>query len=74
MIEEYSAPEFTFRFVEFNPRRHMRGAPAARVAVSEDGSDEEWLWMTVRDIQLNIKEFGPNDELFKALNAYRAGK
>lgn len=61
-----------FRFVEFNPRRAMRGAEAARVAVIEDG-EEDWLWMSKRDVDLNIKEFGPHPELVKAQMAYANG-
>jgi len=59
----------TFRFIEFNQRRAIRGADAARVAVIEDGQ-EDWLWMSKRDIALNIKQFGPSDELLKAQLAY----
>jgi hypothetical protein len=58
-----------FRFIEFNDRRWLRGADAARVAVIEDG-EEDWLWMSKRDISLNIKEFGPHIELVKAQLAY----
>jgi hypothetical protein len=58
-----------FRFIEFNPRRAIRGADAARVAVIED-CQEDWLWMSQRDIALNIKQFGPSDELLKAQLAY----
>lgn len=58
-----------FRFIEFNPRRAIRGADAARVAVIED-CQEYWLWMSERDIALNIKQFGPSDELLKAQLAY----
>jgi len=56
-----------WRFIEFNPRRDMRGADAARVEVGEDG---EWLWMSKRDIKNNIRDFGDHPELQKALNAY----
>lgn len=61
-----------FRFVEYNPRRAMRGAEAVRVAVIENG-DEDWLWMSKRDVDLNIKEFGPHPELVKARLAYVKG-
>ena len=61
-----------FRFIEFNPRRAMRGADAARVAVIEDG-EEDWLWMSKRDIAANLKQFGPSDELLKAKLAYEEG-
>lgn len=57
-----------WRFIEFNPRRNLRGAPAARVE-----ADGEWLWMTLKDIRNNIKEFGDHPELQKALNAYKTG-
>ena len=55
-----------FVFVEFNPRRKSRGVEAARVSV-----DGDWLWMSKRDIQNNIKEFGPHPELLKALSQYQ---
>lgn len=58
-----------FRFVEFNHRRYERGADAARVAVIENG-DEEWLWMSRRDIAKNMMTFGRHPELLKAYNAY----
>ena len=61
-----------FRFIEFNPRRAMRGAEAARVAVIEDG-EEDWLWMSKKDINANIKQFGPHVELLKAQLAYVNG-
>jgi len=55
-----------FKFIEFNPRRKARGAEAARVAC--DGS---WLWMSKRDVELNIRDFGPHPELLKALESYK---
>ena len=58
-----------FRFIEFNERRAIRGAEAARVAVIESG-EEGWLWMSKRDLDLNIKEFGPHAELVKAMIVY----
>lgn len=60
----------TFRFIEFNPRRASRGAPAARVEVLGDGCDY-WLWMTPRDIRKNIAAHGDCAELQKALNSYK---
>ena len=58
-----------FRFIEFNDRRRMRGAEAARVSVIEDGI-EDWIWMSKRDVSMNIKTFGPHPELVKAQLAY----
>ena len=60
-----------FRFIEFNKRRALRGADAARVAVIQEDGEEDWLWMNQRDIAANIKEFGPCDELAKAKAAYK---
>lgn len=60
-----------FRFIEFNSRRAMRGAGAARVeATDDDGS--EWLWMSKRDITKNMTQFGRHPELIKAHEAYKA--
>lgn len=61
-----------FRFIEFNPRCALRGADAARVAVIEAG-EEDWLGMSKRDIDANLKQFGPSDELLKAKLAYVEG-
>ena len=58
-----------FRFIEFNDRRAMRSAPAARVEVDPSG---EWLWMTRNDIRLNIRDHGEHAELRKAMDAYGA--
>jgi len=58
-----------FKFIEYNHRRAMRGAAAARVEVDTDG---EWLWMTPSDIWKNMKSFGAHPELQKALDAYKA--
>ncbi|MCG9054426.1 hypothetical protein LH442_00220 [Laribacter hongkongensis] len=61
-----------FRFVELNSRRANRGADAARVAVIQDG-EEDWLWMSRRDIDQNINKFGEHPELLKAKQAYVNG-
>lgn len=58
-----------FRLIEFNDRRWMRGADAARVSVIQDGEDD-WLWMSKRDVSMNIKQFGPHPELIKAQLEY----
>ncbi len=62
--------DIDFRFEEFNPRRAVRGAEATRVVVIEDG-EEDWLWMSKRDIAKNIMQFGQHPELVKAHNAYK---
>lgn len=59
-----------FKFEEFNECRAMRGARAARVIVTDDGGEEDWLWMSRTDIQKNIQKFGHHPELLKAKLAY----
>jgi hypothetical protein len=66
MASELAADCPKFKFIEFNDRRRFRGANAARVE-----ADGEWLWMSKRDIQLNIRDFGPHPELLKALERYK---
>lgn len=61
-----------FKFIEFNPRRAIRGADAARVEVTYDDGESEWLWMSKRDISKNMMAFGRCDELTKAHQAYAA--
>ena len=56
-----------WQLVRFNPRRNARKAPAAELRV-----DGECLWMTVKDIKNNIRDFGDHPELQKALQAYKA--
>ena len=68
-----SDPVTTFRFVEFNPFRHRRGAVACRVEVLHDSEPVDWLWMSKKDIRANIKLFGECQELRKALDAYKTG-
>lgn len=58
-----------WRFIEFNPRRAIRGAEAARVEIDPEG---DWLWMSKQDIAKNMMRFGAHPELQKAHDAYRA--
>jgi hypothetical protein len=61
-----------FEFVQFNPRRLLRGAEGARVKVTyESGSD--LLWMSEQDIRRNIMWYGKVPGLMKALEAYKLG-
>lgn len=58
-----------FTFVEFNPVRDFRGAPAARVRVTT-ASGDSLLWMTERNIAENAKLYGWSEGLLQARNAY----
>lgn len=62
-----------FRLIEFNPRRASRGAEAARVEVTYSEGDMDELWMSPRDIRNNMREFGKQEGLQKALEAYGQG-
>jgi len=55
----------TFQLIRFNPRRDLRGAPAAEVLVNGVP-----LWMTRADIMNNIRDFGWHSELQKAIEYY----
>ena len=55
-----------FKMVEFNPRRFARGAEAVRMDV-----DGEWIWMSRKDIDANIRIFGRHPELVKAQECYQ---
>lgn len=59
-----------FRFEEFNQRRHMRGAEAARVTWVNDQGEEDSLWMSPADIRSNILEHGPHYGLLVAASHY----
>lgn len=62
-----------FRLIEFNPRRATRGAEAARVEVTYSDGDVDILWMSPQDIRKNMREFGQQAGLQKALEAYGRG-
>ena len=59
-----------FRFEEFNPRRHMRGAEAARVTWINDQGEEDTLWMSPADICGNVLLHGPHYGLLVAASQY----
>jgi hypothetical protein len=59
-----------FRLIEFNDRRWIRGAEAARVAVIDDSGEEDWLWMSKRDVAKNMETHGRCEELSKAYLEY----
>lgn len=61
-------PRFTF--IEYNHRRACRKTEAARVEVEYEGR-AGWLWMSARDLEKNLEQFGECAELRKALEAYR---
>lgn len=62
-----------FRFIEFNKRRQMRGAEAARVEIIHSEGDHDWVWMSAGDLHGNICLFGKHEALTQALNAYGHG-
>ena len=63
------ADDFTFTFIEFNPRRAARGARAARVDVNGD-----LIWMSLTDLEKNIRIFGPLEAFTRAIEAYKNGR
>lgn len=63
-------PEFTFRFIEFNPKRNWRRVAAARVAVIVDGVEDDVLWMSEKDIRNNLEIFGQQPDLLTGLAYY----
>jgi hypothetical protein len=62
-----------FRFIEFNKRRQMRGADAARIEIIYAEGDHDWLWMSAGDLHSNIRQFGEHEALTEALKAYGKG-
>ena len=63
-------PEFTFRFMDFNPIRHRRGLPASRVVVIVDGVEDDVVWMGEKDLRNNLEIFGEHAALRHALAHY----
>lgn len=62
--------EIVFSLHRYNPRRAARGVEAAEVRLV-DGGEEFFLWMSQTDIRKNIEEFGPQQGLLDAAEAYR---
>jgi hypothetical protein len=60
-----------FRLVRFNPRRMRPGCSGAAEVEIDDGENSCRLWMTLRDVERNIIEFGRHPGLVAALEAYR---
>lgn len=60
-----------FLFEEFNQRRHMRGAEAARVTWVDDQGEEHSLWMSQGDVHANIRQHGPHEGLMMAAHLYK---
>jgi hypothetical protein len=64
-------PEFTFRFLAFNPHRQRRGLGAALVVVIIDGVDDDVQWLAEKDTQNYLEIFGPHPALLTALAYYK---
>jgi len=63
-----------FELIRFNPKRKARGVAAAEVKTTDTDGRVLFLWMSQRDIVLNIKEFGSHPGLDAAKQAYRRNK
>lgn len=72
-VSEIDAESGTWTLLRFNPRRAARGVPAAEVKIESRGN-EVVLWMTRREIEANIRDFGPHAGLLAALAAYIRGE
>ncbi len=63
-----------FELHRYNPRRAIRGAKAAEVRVTWPDGEEEYLWMSKRDIEGNMREWGSWKGLIDAKNAYHQNR
>jgi hypothetical protein len=66
-------PEFTFRFVRFDPDRQHRGLGAACVVVIVDGVEDDIQWIREQDARNYLEVFGRHPALLVAL-AYYTGE
>lgn len=62
-----------FQLLRFNPRRAMRGAPAAEVRIMDE-DNSLMFWMSEKNIKDNIEQFGEHPGLLAALQAYKDRK
>ena len=60
-----------FELVDFNPRRHARGAEGARVRVFEGEQVIDVIWMSPRDVRKNIGLHGRSSGLAAVEAAYK---
>ncbi len=65
---------YKFELHRYNPRRAARGKEAAEVKITHPDGDIEYLWMSKKDINNNIKDFGVSDGLLECLTAYKNNK
>ena len=64
----------TFKIMQVNIRRMMRGAEAVQFGVFSDGTLEDVVWMTKRDIEKNIEAFGECEAFTTGLLIYKTGR
>lgn len=60
----------TFELLEFNHVRYARGKEAAKIRIIENGHPQGFLWMSAEDLQNNLRDFGADEVLIKALRHY----
>ena len=61
----------TFKIDRVNINRMRRGADGVEMAVYEDGTKVDLLWVSPSDIRKNIKTFGPCEAFTVALECYK---
>ena len=66
--------KITFKFYRFNKIRMTRGVRAVQLRVFENGEEVGLLWVSRKDINNNIRQFGMCEVLRRALECYQTGK
>ena len=61
-----------FSFRRFNPERSARGLGCAELVVN-NGLVEKLVWMTLADVESNLKKFSASPGLLAAKAAYHSG-
>ena len=61
----------TFEIAQVNIRRMQRGKEAVEINVIDDGKAVACLWMSKRDIELNIADYGECDAFTVGLEIYK---
>ncbi len=63
-----------FKFYRYNDRRRCRGVEAVQMQIFENGEQVGLLWMSRKDINNNIREFGMCPALHRGLQCYQTHK
>ncbi len=73
-MEDSIEIKLVFKFYRYNDHRRRRGVEAVQMQIFENGEQVNLLWMSRKDINNNIREFGMCPALRRGLQCYQTHK